>query len=60
MIITNYELEAVDKFIYLGCTISRKLSLDRKLDSRIGMTASTLVALEHVCGKIHEFLSKPK
>ena len=40
--INNYELEVVDKFIYLGPTISRKFSLNRELDRLIGMTASIL------------------
>ena len=40
--INNYELEFVEQFIYLGSTITSKLSLDRELDRRIGMAASTL------------------
>ena len=41
----NYELGVVEQFIYLGSTITNKLSLDRELDKRIGMAASTLAFL---------------
>ena len=43
--INNYELEVVEQFKYLGSTITSKLSLDRELDRRIGMAASTLARL---------------
>ena len=42
--INNYELEVVEQFKY--STISSKLSLDRDLDSQIGMAASTLARLD--------------
>ena len=59
--INNYELEVVDKFIYLWSTISIKLSLDRDLDRRIGMTSSTLARLGTcVCGKTPDSRSRPK
>ena len=34
--ITDYSLEVLDTFIYLGSAISNKLSLDKALDRRIG------------------------
>ena len=43
--INNYELEVVEQFIYLGSIVSNKVSLDRELDRRIGMAASTLARL---------------
>ena len=57
--IKNYELEVVDKLTNFRFTISSKLSLDKELYRWIGMTASMLAALEHVCGRIPNSLSRP-
>ena len=43
--VNNYELEVVEQFIYLGSTITSKLSLERELDWRIVMAASTFARL---------------
>ena len=43
--INNYQLEVVEQFIYLGSTITSKLSLKKELDRRIGMAASTFSRL---------------
>lgn len=39
--ISNYTLEAVSSFTYLGSTITSNLSLDAEVSSRIGKAAST-------------------
>ena len=54
--INNYELEVVEVHIL---RIYNKLEVShRELDRRIGMV-SKLCALEHVCGKITDYLSRP-
>ena len=40
--IGDYELDAVCKFTYIGCTITDNLSLDAEIDKRIGKAVSTL------------------
>ncbi|KAL7859606.1 hypothetical protein SRHO_G00147530 [Serrasalmus rhombeus] len=40
--IDNYKLEVVHQFTYLGSTISDNLSLDAKINKRIGKAATTL------------------
>ena len=43
--ITDYELEAVHEFVYLGSTIADNLSLETELNRRIGKAATTLSRL---------------
>ena len=43
--INNYELEAVQQFLYIDFTVGNKLSLDSELDRRVGMAASTIACL---------------
>lgn len=43
--IGDHTLEVVDKFTYLGSTISNKLSLDAELDVRIGKAATAMARL---------------
>ncbi|XP_069166810.1 uncharacterized protein [Procambarus clarkii] len=43
--IADYELEAVQEFVYLGCTIPDTHSLDTELNRRIGKAATTLARL---------------
>ena len=43
--INNYELEVLEKFIYLESTITSKFSLERELYRRIGMAASAFSRL---------------
>ncbi|XP_063585836.1 uncharacterized protein LOC134763209 [Penaeus indicus] len=43
--IGDHTLEVVDKFIYLGSTISSNLSLDAELNTRIGKAATTMARL---------------
>jgi len=40
--ITNYQLEVVHEFTFLGSTITDNLSLDTELNKRIGKAATTL------------------
>ena len=40
--ISNYQLEVVHEFTYLGSTITDNLSLDAELNKRIGKAATTL------------------
>ena len=43
--ISNYELEVVQEFTYLGSTVTDTLSLDTELNRRIGRATSTLARL---------------
>ena len=43
--IGDHTLEVVDKFTYLGSTISSNLSLDAELNTRIGRAATELTRL---------------
>ena len=43
--INDYELEVIHKFMYLGSTITDNLSLDPKINKRIGKAATTLACL---------------
>ena len=40
-----HTLEVVDRFTYLGSTISSNLSLDAELNTRIGKAATTMARL---------------
>ena len=43
--ISDYTLEVVDEFVYLGPTISSNLSLDTELNTRIGKTSTAMARL---------------
>ena len=43
--INDYELDVVEQFTYLGSTITDNLSLDTKIDKRIGKAATTLARI---------------
>ena len=43
--IDDYELDVVEKFTYLGSTITNNLFLDTEIDKRIGKAATTLARL---------------
>ena len=43
--IDDYELEVIHQFMYLGSTITDKLSLDPEINKRIGKAATTLAHL---------------
>ena len=43
--IDEHELDVVEKFTYLGCTITNNLSLDTEIDKRIGKAATTVAHL---------------
>ena len=41
LFIHNYKLEVVNKFVYLGSTITDNLSIESELNKRIGKAAMT-------------------
>ena len=43
--IGDYTLEVVDEFVYLGSTVSSNLSVDTKLNARIGKASTTMALL---------------
>ena len=45
LFIHNYKLEVVHEFVYLGSTITNNLSIDSKLNKRIGKATITLSRL---------------
>ena len=56
--INNHRLEVLDEFTYLRSIISIKLYLDKEIDDEFVWQPLLSLALENVCGKNHDSLSK--
>jgi hypothetical protein len=52
IVIGDHTHEVVDKFTYLGYTISNNLSLDAELNVRIGKASTAMARQRSVCGTI--------
>ena len=58
--INIYELKVVQQFVYLGSTITSKLSLERELTDELVWQPLHLPVLVYVCGKIPDSRSRQR